>query len=262
MRSLWRGVTGCAFALALAGCARSGPEPGALGVDDTALSQADMAIAAQLYAGTPRTPPGFAVDAVPQSPDQVLTYHLKTQSAPTAGFELCTDDWSEAFAWSEDAAMREPEYLDYVANDAVDSYFEFDRVARDQPGKHIRMRVYRCQYLDRTGVNLAASSGYAGKLNRRPLDAAALRELAEYLWRFTRYNDVGHAVIASEAAAGSTLSHAITIASLVPGPADCDSVSITEWVHTVSPTNGTLGLETKPVRAFRARREDGAISGC
>ena len=41
----------------------------------------------------------------------------------------------------------------------------------------MRQRVFRCAYLDRAGVDVAAGAGFAGVLNARPVDAVALRDL-------------------------------------------------------------------------------------
>ena len=85
------------------------------------------------------------------------------------------------------------------ATGATARYFELGRVPRGDPSRYVRMRVLRCAYLDRTGVELSMTDGYAGTLHERPLDAAALRSLSEYLWLFTTYNNAGHVVVASEA---------------------------------------------------------------
>jgi hypothetical protein len=48
--------------------------------------------------------------------------------------------------------------------------------------------VFRCAYLDRAG---AARAGFAGVLDVRPLDAVALRDVAEHLRLFTGHNNAG-----------------------------------------------------------------------
>ena len=168
------------------------------------MSSDDAALAAQLYAGTPRTPAGFLSDPAPPSFSQVATYHLKTRqldsNAPTQ-HELCTDDWNEALAWSETVAQQAPTYLDLVGNTSTERYYEFDRVPHGDPQRYERMRVFRCGYLDRGGVDLDAPGDFAGTLNVQPLDAAALGGLAEYLWEFSEYDNVNHAVVSSARAA-------------------------------------------------------------
>jgi hypothetical protein len=262
MRHGWREVASLGLALTLCACSdSSGPAPSTPAV----VAPSDMAVAAQLYAGAPRTPPGFVADPVPLSFEQVTTYHVKSQqlAAPAATeHELCTDDWSEAFAWSEEVATRAPDYLDFVANETADGYFQFDRVPRGQPQRYVRMRVYRCAYLDRAAVDLKAAQGYAGTFNRRPLDAAALRDLTEYLWLFTPYNNAGHAAIASETRPGPFLAHAITIASFAADAGGCDRVTLTDWTHTLDAATGALSLAAIPVRDFRVRREAGMVVGC
>jgi hypothetical protein len=230
------------------------------------LAAADQAIAATLYAGTARTPPGFLADPAPPSYSEVTTYHLKSSQleAPAAiSHELCTDDWSVAFAWSEEAAAQASPYLDFVSNEATTGYFEFARIPRGEHDRYVRMRVYRCSYLDRDAVNLAAANGPAGRLNHRPVDAATLREISEYLWQFSAYNNANHAVIASQPLA-TGLGHALTIASLerAASAAMCDSVTVRDWVHTVDPSTGSLQLETTLLREFSVRLQGGAPVGC
>jgi hypothetical protein len=229
------------------------------------LPLADNEIAALLYAGSPRTPDGFLADDPPADFAQVTTYHLKSHQVAmpvTPTFELCTDDWNEAFAWSEEVAVQSSPYLDFVGNEATPRYFELDRVPRGQPDRYVRMRVLRCAHLDRNGVDSAAGAGFAGVLNARPLDAAALREVSEYLWRFTLYDNVDHAVLASEPAA-SGLAHVLTIASLERGPSGgCDRVVVRDWRHTADALTGVLELADDVLREFHVRRDNGSIVGC
>jgi len=231
------------------------------------LSPGDQEIAARLYAGTTRTPPGYLDDPVPSGFAQVTTYHVKASQLAVPGatsYEVCSDDWTQAFAWSEQVALASPRYLDFVGNQSTDRYFELDRVPRGQPDRYVRMRVYRCSYLDRTGVDTTAAAGFAGVLNVRPLDAAALRELNEYLWRFTLFNNADHAVIASESRPAVGLAHALTIASLeraVAG-ANCDRFILQDSILAADSATGELQRTAAFVREFRARREGDLVVGC
>jgi hypothetical protein len=263
MRLLFRGSPVLAAALALSSCIGEDSVPA---FDALPLAAADEPIAALLYAGTPRTPAGFTTDAVPPAYSQVTTYHIKSSqlSAPSATtHEVCADDWTTALAWSEELASQANPYLDLVATETTPHYFEFGRVPRGVTGQYVRQRVFRCTYLDRTGVELAASDGFAGRLNARPVDAAALRELVEYLWLFTSYNNAGHAVLASEASLPGP-AHSLTLASLerVIGGSSCDRVTIREWLHAADAGTGVLQLDSDVVREFGVRQEGGGLVGC
>ncbi len=230
-----------------------------------AVSSDDAVLAAQLYAGAPRTPPGFLADAAPPSFSQVATYHLKAReidsNAPTQ-HELCTDDWTEALAWSETVAQQAPTYLDLVGNTSTERYYEFDRVPHGDPQRYERMRVFRCSYLDRTGVDLDSTGDFAGTLNVRPLDAAALGGLAEYLWEFSEYDNVNHAVVASAAEpVTSGLAHTLTLASLERG-ATCDRVVLSKWTTTLDSPTGELRSAVTALREFSVHRIGDAVVGC
>lgn len=262
MRLEVRGLVVLAAAVMVSSC-----EPPPESEAQDTLSPSDQEIAARLYAGAPRTPPGFSDDPVPAGFAQVTTSHLKASQldAPAAAsYELCSDDWAQAFAWSEQVALASSRYLDLVGNESTERYFEFDRVPRGQPDRYVRMRVYRCVYVDRTGVDTTAAAGFAGVLNVRPLDAAALRELNEYLWRFTWFNNADHAVIASESRPSLGLAHALTIASLerAAAGAGCDRITLHDSILVADSVTGKLQRTAEHVREFGARREDGLLVGC
>jgi hypothetical protein len=258
MRSTICGWQAVVAALAVASCSSDDEVP----AFPEALSQADADVAAALYAGTPRTPVGFATDPPPSAYAQVTTYHIKSSqlaAPPATTYELCADDWSAALAWSEELAAQANPYLDLVASDATARYFEFDRVPRGVADQYVRQRVFRCAYLDRGGVNLAAASGPAGVLNAQPLNAAAMRDVAEYLWLFTSYNNAGHAVVASDSVLPGP-AHALTIASLERGTS-CDRVTLRESLLSGVAT-GALSLSTSTLRQFGVRQSGGTLVGC
>jgi hypothetical protein len=260
MRSYLHGRAALVAALAVTSCAsdEGSPAPGL-----APLAPDDEAVAAVLYAGAPRTPAGFSADSTPAGYSQVTTYHVKSSqlAAPAATtYEVCSDDWNVALAWSEEVAAQANPYLDLVATETTTRYFEFDRVPRGSADHYVRQRVFRCAYLDRAGVDLAAAGSHAGLLNARPIDAVALRDLAEYLWRFTSYNNAGHAVLTSEASLPGP-AQALTLASL-ERHASCDRVTVREWRHGADPGTGALQLETTVVREFGVREASGALVGC
>jgi len=228
----------------------------------------DIAIASRLYAGTPRTPSGFLSDPAPASFEQVTTYHIKSQQIePTVStsYELCTDDWAQAFDWSEAVAMVAPVYLDLVSNSVTERYFEFDRVPRDEPTHYVRMRVYQCNYLNRSGVDLRVAEEFAGVFNQRPLNTPALSDLSEYLWHFTEYNNADHAVLESAPlAAASNLVHVLSLANLDRGGGTngCDRVRIEQLQTTADEISGELARSVTPVRDFDVHRVGEAVLHC
>jgi hypothetical protein len=263
-RLLWGGLLITAT-IAMSSCGSGQDEAVAPAVS---ASSSDLDTAARLYTGMTRTPADFLADPAPMSFAQVTTYHLKSRqldAAATASHELCTDDWSEALAWSEAFAQQAPQYLDLVGNLETERYYEFDRVPRGVLDQYVRMRVYRCDYLDRDNVNLGSAGDFAGIVNHRPLDASVLAALSEYLWHFTEFNNAGHIVLASAPrAAASGLAHAITLASLerAESAGDCDRVVVHDWLHRLDPATGELRSSDVAQREFRVRRDGETITGC
>ena len=181
--------------IALTGCGSGGSSDAPV-VNDRPIAQTDMEIAQMLYLDTRRTPQGFYADDAPPMQGVVATAHLKNAdlSGPNAPqFELCTDDWSTALAWSDQIATG-AQASNLVETNTTTRYFEFGRVKAGTPQTYVRARVYRCSYLDRSAVDLRTLSSVAGQFNQRPLNATELQQLSEYLWQFTAYNNYGNGV--------------------------------------------------------------------
>ena len=116
-----------------------------------------------------------------------------------------------------------------------------------------------CSPSGRSEVSFLPTSGKV-----RPLNAAALQALSEYLWQFTSYNNVGNVVLSS---AGATLSngltHSLIIASVVAGSANsCDTINVVEWKHSLDANSGALTLSVAPLWSFHAQYSHGAVSVC
>jgi len=232
-------------------------------VQRSGITLTDLRIAELLYTGSPRVPAGFLDDAPPAGSGVVSTYHLQnTQLAPgNTRHELCTDDPNQARDWSN-TVSGSSELL--VGESATDRYFEFQRVRSSTPVVNVRARVFRCAYVDRSAVNLADEQGPAGAFNLRPLDAAALRTLSEYLWSFSNYNNADNAVLASRAAQqNGSLEHEIVMAQLIRvGSGGCDRVSVSTWRHRVDLNSGSLVREWVPLWEFGARQSTGGVATC
>jgi hypothetical protein len=236
-----------------------------------AVEQSDLDIAQSVYGEKSRTPNGFYTEAKPASYQYVSTTQLKnadidpTVTDSTPLHELCTDDWDEALQWSEISAQLEPTYADLVDTVNDDRFFEFGRVRQGEPQFYMRDRVYRCAYLDRDSVDLRLEKGDAGFFNERPMTADELKQLSEYLWQFTPYNNFGHAVLKSVGASTSTeMTHTLYIANLTHAgiSATCDRIDVIAWRHHLDSTTGELQLEIQALWSFGARQVAGVSDLC
>jgi hypothetical protein len=235
------------------------------------VDQSDLDIARSVFGEKSRTPNGFYTESKPSGYQYVSTTQLKnadidpTVDDSTPVHELCTDDWNQALQWSEASAQLEPTYADLVDTNTQERFFEFGRVRQGEPQFYMQDRVYRCAYLNRDSANLRLPKGQAGQFNERPTTADDLKELSEYLWQFTEYNNFGHAALKSEGASASTeLSHTIYIANLAHAgiTASCDRVDVIAWRHRLDSTTGNLQLEVQDLWSFGARQVGGVTELC
>jgi len=133
-----------------------------------------------------------------------------------------------------------------------------------EPQFYVRSRVFKCAYLDRSDANLRIGHGPAGQLNQRPISAPELRNLSEYLWQFTTYNNYGSAVLKSSGATTSGgLSHTLIIGTLVRSglSESCDRIDVIGWRHTID-DDGRLELDVQTLWSFGARESAGVASLC
>jgi hypothetical protein len=237
----------------------------------SSTAAADLALAARLYKGDSRTPAGFDIEARPPSVIGALsTRHLKNSdfaTAPQAAgptYELCTNDMAQAIDWSEQQATWNGEYSDLVEVRSTARLFEVLRVPRADVTAMIRQRVFRCDYLDRSGTDLRADDGPAGNMNLRPLTATELGSLAEYLWQFTMFNNSDYAVdISTIATSARSLVQTIRMGRLVRDTAGgCDTVQIMDWTHTMDANTGALTRALANVRVFHATTSAGTVKLC
>jgi len=235
------------------------------------VSNTDLALAGRLYKGDARTPEGFAVEERPASVAGTLsTRHLKNSDIATgpqalsSTFEVCTNDMAQAIDWSERQATWNGQYSDMseVRGDA--RIWEVTRVPRADVTAVVRHRVFRCDYLDRSGSDLRSDAGSAGYMNQRPLTASELKVLAEYLWQFTMFNNSDYAVASSSGSAdGGTITHTIRLGKLVRGAnGSCDSVQVSDWSHTMNTTNGALSRTLTAVRTFSVKSTGAGAESC
>jgi hypothetical protein len=234
-------------------------------------ANADLGLADRLYKGDSRTPNGFDVEARPSNVYGTLsTRHLKNTDFATGpqsagpSFEVCTNDMAQAIAWSETQSSWNGMYSDLVEVRGDSRMFEVIRVPRFDSTAMLRHRVFRCDYLDRSGSDLRADIGAAGSFNQRPLNADELEKLGEYLWQFTMYNNSDFVVASSSTVtAGGALVHSIRMAQLVRGAVgSCDTVQLMDWTHSMNTTTGAITRELTNVRSFRAQSASGSTALC
>ena len=242
----------------------SSPAPGSTSV-------ADLALAARIYKGDERTPAGFDVEIRPASVQGTLsTRHLKNTdfaAGPQAAgptYEVCTNDMAQAIDWSEQLATWSGQYSDLVEVRDDAHLFEMVRVPRADNTAMLRHRVFKCDYLDRSGSDLRADTGAAGEMNQRPLTAVELEALSEYLWQFTTFNNSEYAVeSSSSASAVGEIVHTIRLGRLVRGAnGGCDTVRILDWSHHMNAANGALSRSLTELRSFQVSYSGGAVSSC
>lgn len=274
-RQQWlRGFT-VSVALAVSSCggggggsSNSSPASGPVVQRPTDLT--DEQIAALLYAGSPRTPAGFYKETPPASYAYSNTTHLKNTdvadiASDAAQYELCTDDWNEAFNWSETAQQRASQYADLVATNDDPRYFEFARVRSSDPEVYLRGRVFKCAYVDRNANDLRVSSSAAGTLKSTPTTAQTLQEFSEYVWQFTSYNNFGHAVLSSSGTnTATTLTHTLLIANLERHAisSTCDRITVEAWRHAAAVATGELTRSVEELWSFGAREASGVVERC
>lgn len=265
-----------AMAFALGSCGGGGgdaatPTSPAAVAPARAVEQSDLEIAQGVYGNGSRTPTGFHEDAAPSGVGPVSTAHLKNTdldaslSAPHPQHELCTNDWNQAMDWSESSAQNAPQYANLVATNDDARYFEFDRIRQGDPQFYLRARIFKCAYLDRATADLRTAIGAAGQINQRPLTAADLRTLSEYLWQFTAYNNFGHVVLKSSGATtGTVLTHTLIMGKLVRDglSASCDRVDVIAWRHSADARSGELQLAIETLWSFGAREIGGVAQLC
>ncbi len=154
---------------------------------------------------------------------------------PSTWFELCTDDISQARAWSEASNMYSSQQRALITEVQTEKYFEFQRAM------NFHSRVHRCSFLDRGMYDRNLDGFYdrysesrygvprvIGKLNAKPLTIALVKDAVEYLWFIDFYNLSGRNVIDSTGAdTGNSITHTLRQTSVVYGDFGiCDQVRV------------------------------------
>ncbi len=264
------GAVSVALLAVVCACGGGGAQPLAQPQSARPVPQSDLNIAGLLYTDSARTPADFYAEPPPVS-SYTTTFHIKNSDVAAAvaqqdpTFELCTDDWNQALAWSETVALAEPVYSDLSATDNNEHFYEFVRVPRSSSLGPRQMRVYRCDFIDRVGVDLQHATSAAGHVNKRPIAAPDLKWIAEYLWRFSSYNNVDNVVLKSAAVSGaSDRTHELTLARLErsAGANGCDRVRVFTWRYRAASDSGQLVSTQSDLWTFDASSASGNAALC
>ncbi len=173
---------------------------------------------------------------------------------PDQWIELSTDDTGEARGWVDSTAAHSSERttLDPGPPVVTGRYFEFRTLGS---GPVFGYRVHRRSYLDRDGVDFLARGVVTGKLNARPLDADAVRGVAEYLWFKDEGSLEGRKALSSfTRSEGDTLRHVIHDVTLMRGDYGmCDEVVQRRLEYRVVAASGLMLLVVHEVQRVGGR---------
>ena len=267
----------CLLALPLlaiaAACGGGAGEPGKPdGIEPRAATTAlpsKESIVEKVYDPDYRVPDDFFVDERAGTGGSYTLHHVMDESA---SYELCTNDYSVAETW--EAADNDSRQVSghYVGAYENERYFEFIRELSyedgvgnvDGPTSPGFARVFKCSNTVRDGVDRTLLTGYAGRLNARPLDAARLREFAEYLWQFTFFPERHRKVLASAPmAADGKLEHSLLLAfASGQGAGRCDRIELVRWTFAADQATGDIRSDFTELLAFEAELLSGSPRLC
>lgn len=227
------------------------------------------AVLAKVYDPSYSVPPGFFVDARADTPESHTLYHVKDVSV---SYELCTDDYSQALEWeAQDNEQRQVNGY-YVNSIETDKYFEVVRELSypdsignvSGPTSPGFSRVFKCNYVNRDGVDRNLRNGFAGRLNVRPLSSAVVRDYAEYLWQFTFFWPARASVLESVASETAEAYEQTLVLGLATrrGTDQCDLVEVVNWTFSVRKDSGQVSKTFALQRSFEALVENGTPKLC
>lgn len=253
------------LALTLSACS-GGSQDSADQVNPTAKNTValdnDNAIMRAVYLDI-RTPEGLYSETYPDSDvfysiSQVKSDELLPigQRAGVARYELSTDDFTEALAWSEQAANYQPGYKQLVDNRETDLYFEFIRVDLNYPQFVHLSRVFKNGAIDRSGVDLTQPDNYLGNIPTQTLSVDRVKLFIEYFWTFSFSNNTGNAVLQSYTTETDTsYIHIMEEAKLTTGASgQCDTVEVFEATYTVLKNTGDIWKYQEKTQEISSKR--------
>ncbi len=219
----------------------------------TAAGLTALQIAQNLYDNAPRTPANFYQE-VPRDPQFFYTLnHLKNSDLDPAvasdpgraEYEVCASNATEAANLELSHRMGNASSSRLLAMTETAEYFEYETDVPGSSQQRAIVRIFDCDFVDRSSVNLRAPNGNGGTINQRPLKQAPVRFLAEYSFQFSPYNNVGYQVLSSEVRTeANAIEQTLLIAELITGggPAGCDRLTVFSLSHNADTSSGFVTI--------------------
>ena len=228
-------------------------------------NKSNLQIAQRIYSDQ-RRPLGFFQEPQRDPGISYVIQHIKSNqiSISQADFELCTDDFAVALDWSERFNLEQGVLGTLTDTSDTHMYFEFSRTLPGNSNRSRLERIFHCSYLDRSGVDLGVAD-YAGSLNTQPITKEQVRTVAEYLWTFSLYNNLGSIVVDSRGREQTDfIEHDLSIARKLDGAGTdgCDFIELIQWQYQATTPAGTLSSEEQGIGGFSATKENGSIRLC
>lgn len=182
-------------------------------------------------------------------------------------YELSSNDFAQALAWSEAAENLLPVYRDLVDTRETDLYFEFTRVNMAAPETSHFSRVFKLSALDRSGVDRRVAADDRVNLGVMPpssVTVSQVKAVVEYLWLFSSHNNYGYAVLSSDVQEqANTVVYNMREARLAFAyTASCDRTRLYEVLYVVDKATGSITRSVSEQRTFLSQRNGDQLSLC
>jgi len=230
----------------------------------------DMKIATALYFDE-RTPDGFYKEDFQNDAFYSISHVKNISLLPVASriglavYELTSNDFVEAMAWSDKAAEYQQSYTQLAGNTETTLYYQFTRFDPESPQFINMHRVFKAGVLDRNGVDRSDEDGnYQGRIAMSGLTVEKVNLIIEYLWMFTLSNNYSNAVLESYTTeTDNEFLHIMKQAKLFfSNNESCDAIEVYEIRYTVPKDSGFIWREKVLTRTFSAKRSGTYLEIC
>lgn len=228
---------------------------------------AEINIAKRLYLNQ-RIPDDFYHEPERDENNFYTIQHIKSTTvlpynqniALTPAYEVCTDNFAQAFDWSEQATLELPSYAGLIDNQETDIFYEFTRVNLSAP-QFIRLnRIFKCSFINREdAINTE------GSLNTSPLNQRNLKTAAEYLWTISSHNNYGYAVLLTNSLESEAeIQHILIEARMQMSTTEnqCDNIHVFKINYRINKTDRKIHMNESELKQFSAKYQNGLPTIC